>query len=325
MICKNQFLNNGGLIALVFCLGLSACTSSKSAVLNKTVLKINQTEISTEAFSSRLARALKDYDALYAKDGGNLQRAKEQTVQAFILEVITRDFAKKSNITVDNKELDEEVAKIRSHYPDDNAFRRSLADENLAFETWRNDLEFSLLQKKILKKIVGDLPEDSEQEMKAYYEAEKAQFNRPARIQLRQIVLEKEDDARRILADLNAGGDFAKLAKSFSVAPEGANGGNTGWIEKGTLDFFDQAFKLNVGARSKVVKSPYGYHIFEVVKKEPEAHLSFQDAKAKIRAQLMERKEQKIFSSWLEQEVRKSTVYRNDAIIRAIKVTTRGN
>ncbi len=82
---------------------------------------------------------------------------------------------------------------------------------------------------------------------------------------------------------------------------------------------------MSVGARSKILKSPYGWHIFEVMKKEPEARLSFPEAKAKIRARLSEIKAQQVFTKWLEEQVRKSSVKRNDAVIRAIKVTTRGS
>jgi foldase protein PrsA len=304
---------------------LSSCTSQKSAILNRPVLKINQTEISTQAFADSLALKLKDYDALYAKDESNLKRAKEQTIQQFILEEVEESYAKKNKIEISDKEVDDEVGKVRERYPDDLAFRRMLAQENLPMDRWKKDLRFTLLQKKISNLLAAAVPEPSEDELKDFYEHNKAQFHTPARVMLRQIVVEKEADAKRMMDQLTSGGDFARLAKEFSVAPEGANGGNTGWIEKGTLDVFDMAFKMNTGTRSKIIKSPYGYHIYEVLKKEPEAHLSFNEAKAKIRAQLKEQKTQVAFSAWLEKEVKKTSVYRNDELIQSIKVTTRGN
>jgi peptidyl-prolyl cis-trans isomerase C len=304
---------------------LTGCFSQKSLILNKTVLKVNKTEISTQQFSERLATRLRGYDALHAKDEANLTRAKEETLQAFILEVIGKDYAAKSGLTISRQEVDAKVAEIRSRYPDDLAFRRAMAEENLSLEKWKEALEFTLLQKKIFEKITKDLPPPTENEIKNFYDASKSQFNHPARVRLRQIVLEKEDDAKRILDDLNDGGNMAKLAKQFSVAPEGTNGGDTGWIEKGTLEVFEPAFKMAVGTRTKVIKSPYGYHIYEVLKKEPEGRLSFVDAKAKIRAQLVERSDRKAFSAWLEEQVRHSSVQRNDALIQAIKVTTRGS
>lgn len=334
MMTASSVSKNEGLKALVFCFlilstsfSLGGCFSRERAVLNAVALEVNGHELSTKEFAERLALRLKSFDALYAKDDQNLARAKEDTVQSFIIESITRDYASKNNadgkLTVTSAEVDDEVAKIRSRYPDEFAFRRSLSDENITIEKFRSDLEFTLLQKKIFAKMTADIPEFKESELKEVYEAKKSEFQQPARVRLRQIVLEKEDDAKRIMEELTEGKDFAKLAKQFSMAPEGANGGDTGWIEKGTLEVFDLAFKMNNGQRSKILKSPYGYHIYEVIKKEPEARLSFADAKARIRARLMEAKSQQIFTKWLEENVRKSSVKRNDELIRAIKVTTK--
>lgn len=321
------FSRNEGLRALVFyfvlTLSLAGCFSRERVVLNATVLSVNGHELNTKEFAERLAERLKNFDALYAKDEQNLVRAKEEVVRTYIIEMISRDYAKANGIKVDPAAVDQQVAAIHAKYPDDFAFRRSLSDENITLDKFKSDLEFTLLQKLIFEKITAKTPEPTEAEMKANYETRKAEFQRPARIQLRQIVLEKEDDAKRILDELSGGASFEKLAKDYSVAPDGSNGGNTGWIEKGTLEVFDQAFKLKPGQRSKIVKSPYGYHIYEVIKKESETRLSFADAKARIRARLIETKTQQEFTTWLEERVRKSTVKRNDELIKAIKVTTK--
>jgi len=303
---------------------LTSCFSRQKAIKEKPVLTVNGTEISSEQFAQKLARQLRDYDALQAKDEANLERAKRQTEQSLIFEVLLRDFSAKNQLSVSKTEVEAEVDKIRSRYPDDAAFRRALAEQNLPLDAWKSGIEFSLLQKKIVEKLMVDAERPSEDELKKYYEANKREFERPARIQLRQIVLSNEEHAKRILDELSAGKNFAELAKKFSVAPEGENGGVTGWIEKGTLDVFDQAFRLNVGARSKIIKSPYGWQIYEVLKKEPEGRLNFEQAKDKIRALLNEQREQKVFSAWLEKEVRQAKVLRNEALIRAIQVTTRG-
>lgn len=305
---------------------LSSCFfSQERTVLNKTVLIVNGREISTKEFGDRLALRLRGFDALYAKDEANLNRAKEETAQAFILETIARDYAKNHDIKVDKSEVDARVNEIRSKYPDEFAFRRALADQHLPLEKWREDIEFTLLQKKIFDAITAHNEEPTDSEMKAHYEANKSQFQEPARVRLRQIVLEKEDDAKRIMNELTKGASMEPLAKEFSIAPEASNNGDTGWIEKGTLEIFDQAFKMSVGARSKILKSPYGWHIYQVLKKQPEARLSFQEAKAKIRTRLSEAKAQQVFTKWLEEQVRKSSVKRDDTVLRAITVTTRGS
>ncbi|MES2856134.1 MAG: peptidyl-prolyl cis-trans isomerase [Bdellovibrionota bacterium] len=329
---SNGLKNEGNTLVFRFMTGLlialtatlSGCFLSRDrAVLGRPVLFVNETEISTQTFSERLASRLKHFDALQAKDEGTLERAKNETVQSFIVETITRDFAKKNGVKISDAEIEAEVRTIRSRYPDDFAFRRSLSDENLSFDRWKEDLSFTLLQRKVFLKINEKTKEPSEDEMKEFFEKNKAQFQTPARIRLRQVVLEREDDAKRIYDELVSGKPLGPLAKKYSVAPEAENDGDTGWIEKGTLEVFDLAFKLNVGARSKILQSPYGYHIYEVIKKEPEGRLNFGEAKAKIRAQLMERREQTTFSTWLQERLRETSVKKNEELIKAIKVTTR--
>ena len=306
-------------------LALSGCFTKDRVILDKPVLIINSRKVSTKEFAERLALRLRTYDALTAKDEANLERAKSETVKAFVLETIARDYASKNNLSVSKNEVEAEAARLRSNYPDEFAFRRALAEENIAYDDWKKDLELTLIQKKILTLITAKVPEPSENEMQEYYDSHKSLWSNPARVRLRQVVLAKEDDAKRIEEQLQKGEPLAKLAKTFSIAPEGSNGGDTGWLPKGTLDVFDTAFKMTVGQRSKVLKSAYGYHIFEVLKKEPEGRLNFAEAKVKIRAALKERHEQTAFSSWLEEQVRKSNVKRDDALIQAIKVTTRGS
>lgn len=332
MITLENF-KSGGRKALVFLFSavfvgllLVGCGCTEGGRLaRKPVLSINGREISTQEFADRLALQLKDYDALQAKDEETLARAKQAVADQFIIETLVAGYAKKNKIEVSQAELDEAINKVRARYPDDLAFRRVLAQQNMPFEKWKTDLTKSLLQQKIRTQAATNSPEPSEAEMKVYYDKQKSLFSRPARVQIRQILTDKEDNARRMLEEIRAGKDLGKLAQEYSLAPEASNGGKTGWIEKGTLEVFDTAFKMNVGAKSKVLKSPYGFHIFEVLKKESEAHLSFNDAKAKIKSLLKERRDQEAFMKWLEVELKASKVMRDDRLIDAIQVTTRGS
>ncbi len=316
---------NEGLRALVLSFMLTACFSQKDVIGSKVALKVNGTEITTQAFADRLAQKLKGLDALQVKDDTYLENAKKQTIEAFLVESLIKQYCDKISISVTPEELEAEVNKIRTKYPDDNAFKGALAEENMSFERWKTGIESTLLQRKLIAHLSKDLPEPTDKELKTYFDENKKNFERPARIQLRQIVVSTEDNAKRIHDEIVAGKDFAELAKKFSVAPEGENGGVTNWIEKGTLEVFDTAFKLNIGGRSKVVKSPYGYHIYEVLKKEPETKLNLEQAKASIRTALRERQEHQVFSTWLEAQLKSSTVMKNDALIKAIQISTRGN
>lgn len=80
----------------------------------------------------------------------------------------------------------------------------------------------------------------------------------------RHILVETEDEAKAVIADLDGGADFAELAKEKSTGPSGANGGELPPFQEGQMvpEFSDAAFAMEVGTYSKEpVKTQFGYHI----------------------------------------------------------------
>ncbi len=78
--------------------------------------------------------------------------------------------------------------------------------------------------------------------------------------------------AREIKARLEAGEDFAQLAKEYSDDPGSADqGGDLGWFGRGVMvpEFEEAAFSLEPGEISDPVKTPFGYHIIQVLEKDP--------------------------------------------------------
>ena len=134
-------------------------------------------------------------------------------------------------------------------------------------------------------------------EIEQYYLANKARYTKEERRQVAHIMLESEDassdveaKAEALLAQLQAGSDFAELAKTASADTFSAeNGGVLDWLAPGDMDadFESAAFALNeVGALSPVVKSAYGYHIIKLVALERAQEKSLAEVSAEIALQL---------------------------------------
>ena len=107
----------------------------------------------------------------------------------------------------------------------------------------------------------------SESDTKAAYEKFKTELG-DKEYNARHILVASEAEAKDVIAQLNKGGDFSKIAKEKSTDKgSGANGGDLGWFKKSDMvkEFADAAFNLKKGELSEVpVKSQFGYHIIRV-------------------------------------------------------------
>jgi parvulin-like peptidyl-prolyl isomerase len=236
--------------------------------------------------------------------------------------VITESWARESGLLVQKDELESEIANIKNQYPDDLTFRQKLIEQNISFETWQDLIKLRKLQHKVIEQLKSQISKPQEDEMKAFYNEHKKEFSHGQQILLDQIVVRTEDEAERIRSGLRKGKDFAGLAKEFSITPESANGGRLGWIEQGVSETFDHAFQLPVNRLSAVLKSPYGYHLLKVIKKRKAFTEPFDDVKDRIYKQLIQNREQAAYSKWLEKQIRKAKVLKDETFIASMKVET---
>jgi peptidyl-prolyl cis-trans isomerase C len=88
-------------------------------------------------------------------------------------------------------------------------------------------------------------------------------------VHARHILVDTEDEAKAILAELKKGGDFAAIAKQKSKDPGAANGGDLGYFTQDQMvpEFARAAFKLESGQLSDPVKTQFGWHIIKVEEK----------------------------------------------------------
>ncbi|WP_247884961.1 peptidylprolyl isomerase [Azospirillum formosense] len=104
------------------------------------------------------------------------------------------------------------------------------------------------------------------------------------------ILVEKEDEAKAIIAQLKKGGDFAKLAKEKSKDPVAAEqGGDLGYFTKDTMvePFADAAFAMKKGEVSKEpVKTQFGWHIIKVEDKRTQPQPTLDEVKPQLEQQL---------------------------------------
>lgn len=162
-------------------------------------------------------------------------------------------------------------------------------------EAFKQRLAFMELQAArnayVQDKIAGAV---TDAEVKARYDEEVGKFGDNMEVRARHILVETEDEAKAIIADLKGGGDFAKIAGEKSKDPgSAAQGGDLGYFSRGQMvpSFEEAAFTLEVGSITETpVKSDFGFHVIQVEDKRKQAPPAYDQVQARLRDLLIREK-----------------------------------
>ena len=124
----------------------------------------------------------------------------------------------------------------------------------------------------------------TEAAMKKVYDEAAKQIEGEVEVHARHILLESEDDAKAVEAELKKGADFAELAKKKSKDPGASDGGDLGFFTKDQMvpEFSAVAFTLEPGKISDPVKTQFGWHIIKVEEKRNRKAPDFDQVKSQI-------------------------------------------
>jgi len=150
--------------------------------------------------------------------------------------------------------------------------------------------------------------EVTQEELEWYYRENKDKFLVGERIRVRNIVVKTLEEAEEIKKRLEAGEDFAELAKKYSISPNRELGGDLGYIRRGQTGeaFENAAFALKeLGDISDIVKTSFGYHIIGLEERKEPYQRTLDDVKDEIKVFLQEKKRQEIRTAYLADLKRK--------------------
>jgi parvulin-like peptidyl-prolyl isomerase len=150
----------------------------------------------------------------------------------------------------------------------------------------RQAVELHLQTERLRDLVVGPI-EPTEQELSAYLEEHREDYDTPEEVHARHILIRVPEGASEaeiaqakkqiedIKKELENGADFAELAKKYSQDPGSApNGGDLGFFRRGQMvkEFEDAAFSLEPGQISDPVRTQFGFHLIKVEEKKPAQH-----------------------------------------------------
>lgn len=105
-----------------------------------------------------------------------------------------------------------------------------------------------------------------EADVQAAYDEEYGTAEQGQEYNASHILVDTEEEAQAIVDEVNAGGDFAAVAREKSTGPSGPNGGQLGWFGAGAMvpEFEAAVVALEQGAVSAPVQTQFGWHVIKL-------------------------------------------------------------
>ncbi|OBY26502.1 peptidylprolyl isomerase [Leisingera sp. JC1] len=130
-----------------------------------------------------------------------------------------------------------------------------------------------------------------EEKLRAAYDAKYSTGEGGDEFHAAHILVESEEDALDVKAELDAGADFATLAKERSTGPSGPNGGDLGWFTTGRMvpEFEQAVLKLGSGEVSGPVQTQFGWHIILLNERRKTEAPEFEEVRAVLADELRQK------------------------------------
>ena len=268
---------------LAACLLLAAAAltaAARDAVLvDRIVALVGKDVITRTELAERTAQAERELvrRRIAAPDPAVLQR---QVLERMVLDKAQLQRAAESGLRVDELELDRAVQRVAQNNKMTLAeLRRTLERDGVPFEGFRNDLRQQIVLTRLREREVDDRVQVSEAEIDQYLEENRPDAAQAVEYDLAHVLVrvpeqaspEQVEQARaraaRVRVEAAAGGDFARLAASYSDAGDALQGGAMGWRAPGRLpDLFAEALRdMKPGEVSPLLRSPAGFHVLKLV------------------------------------------------------------
>ena len=215
--------------------------------------------------------------------------------------------SERRSIAVDDAAVEVRIDTIRSGFTDEEAFEAQLDSWNTSLYILRGEARRDLLVERVLESVVLAGIEIDPESVRAFYEQHPAQFTEGGGVRARHILIGVSPDAaesekagareraRGLRLEAENGADFGALAREHSDDPGSASGGgDLGLVVEGqTVPAFEAAlFALEPGELSGIVETPFGFHVIQMIERQDDRLVPFEEASGPIRDLLLQQEQQ---------------------------------
>jgi foldase protein PrsA len=304
----------GGLLALLFIgfavaqgIGSPSVPSGSVAVVEDVPGDLGR--VSQEDFDRTLAQQVAQAKLKKTPEAGSdkFEELKEAALGELLDQVWILGEAEDLGLQVTDKQVEDELASIKQqNFGSEQAYEKFLKESEFTQEDIDDRVRLQILSSQIQEAITNSAPKPSEEEIEAYYEAEKAkQFTTKESRDVRTVINKdkaKVEAAKALLEKDSSPAGWKEAAARYSIDPTSKSKGG---LQKGISEEFVKGplrtaiFDSPTGQLVGPVKFEDNYILVEVVELNPQKIQTLAESKAQIESALGQEKQQEFFSEFV--------------------------
>lgn len=286
----------------IFCTMLTLVAALTAPLVAAQIIlaaRVNGTAITQERLERFFEEDLRqrNLNILQIRNPERLKQLKRAVLNNLIEQELFWQAAQKTGTVATPEEVEQTYQATQALFKSAEAFEQRIRVEGYTPATYRRLVQQQVSARKYADRVAAKAPVITEEEVHRFYQDNPEQFHRPERLRVRHILIrvpedtadaertEKRRHIERILKDLRAGQDFAKLARLHSEAPTKQWGGEMEPFGRGQTakSFEDAVFALVPGQISDVIATPGGLQIVKLEDRSEAITISEAQARASIR------------------------------------------
>ena len=254
-------------------------------------------------------------------DLGKINDSDREVLEQFITEKLVEAEIREGGIKITDEEVDQYIQQVKkSNRLSDDDLKTALGREGQTTDSYKASVKAELEKNELINRQVRKKVNITNEDVERYYKLNSKNYRAGDRARLRHILLalpEKAsaeqtqattEKAKDLYQRIKAGEDFAKLAGEFSQGAGNTDGGNIGWVNRGTLigGIEEVAFqKLSVGEVSEPFRTSMGIHLVKLEARETGNVLPLSTVAGKIKEDLYTKALEDRFNNWLRTDLRR--------------------
>jgi peptidyl-prolyl cis-trans isomerase SurA len=244
-----------------------------------------------------------------------------EVLEQFITDKLLESEVREAGISITDADVNQYIDQVKKNNRlSDDDLKTALAREGQTVDSYKVSVKTEMEKSEIIDRQVKRKVTITDEDVERYYKANPNKYRSDARARIRHILLTlperaAPDRVQAVMAEgkelyerIKAGEDFATLAKEYSQGAGQADGGDIGWIKRGTLipGLEEVAFeKLQVGQVSEPFRTSMGVHIVKLEAREAGNLLPLATVAPRIKEELLNKALQERFAKWMKTDLRR--------------------